>query len=225
MTEFDMSRLYSFEAEGLSVLIYPNGGLTLFSFGGEREARFLSEHLSVSLVLINGIDWERDLSPWPAPRAFKSGNDFEGRADELIEKLERTVFPKALTLTGPQTVRGIAGYSLAGLFSLYCLYKTSLFSRVASVSGSLWYDGFSEFMKQHSPVSCAERVYLSVGDREKHARSPRLGCVEDRTRMAESLLRSHGLDVSLEINRGGHFNDPLERLLKGAKFLFSAQDF
>lgn len=36
---------------------------------------------------------------------------------------------------------GIAGYSLAGLFALYALYKTDVFTRVASMSGSLWFPG------------------------------------------------------------------------------------
>ncbi len=41
--------------------------------------------------------------------------------------------------------RGIAGYSLAGLFALWAVYQTGLFDRAASVSGSLWFDGFLTF--------------------------------------------------------------------------------
>ncbi|MDY2610537.1 MAG: alpha/beta hydrolase-fold protein [Oscillospiraceae bacterium] len=40
--------------------------------------------------------------------------------------------------------RGIAGYSLAGLFALYAIYQTDLFSRVGSMSGSLGFPGIKE---------------------------------------------------------------------------------
>ena len=42
---------------------------------------------------------------------------------------------------GKASFIGIAGYSLAGLFALYALYKTDAFTRVASMSGSLWFPG------------------------------------------------------------------------------------
>ena len=220
MSSLDTTRPVFFESDGLKVCICPNGGRALYAIGGEREARSLCSALGegVSLVLIDGMDWERDLSPWRAPRAFKSGSAFGGKADELIEKLERLV-PLCEEVTGPQEVRGIAGYSLGGLFALYSIYKTDIFARAASVSGSLWFDGFTDFMAANSPH--AERVYLSLGDREKHARSPRLGCVEDRTRLACELLRAAGVEVVFEMNSGGHFNGPGERLEKGAKALMA----
>ena len=220
MSSLDLSRSTVLESDGLKVCICPNGGRALYAIGGEREARSLCSAFGegVSLVVIDGMDWERDLSPWPAPRAFKSGSDFGGGADGLIEKLERLI-PLCEEVTGPQELRGIAGYSLGGLFALYCVYKTYIFARAASVSGSLWFDGFTDFMAANSPH--AERVYLSLGDREKHARSPRLGCVEERTKLASELLRAAGVEVVFEMNSGGHFNGPGERLEKGVKALMA----
>lgn len=43
--------------------------------------------------------------------------------------------------------RGIAGYSLTGLFALYyAIYQTDLFSRVGSISGTLWFPGMKEYI-------------------------------------------------------------------------------
>ena len=45
----------------------------------------LAEQLSgqkLVLVTVSGMDWEKELSPWPAPRAFRGGQDFGGGADE-----------------------------------------------------------------------------------------------------------------------------------------------
>ncbi len=220
MDLLDPSRAVSFPADGLSLFVYPNGGRALYVLGGEREARSLFSALGggVSIVAIDGADWNRDLSPWPAPKAFKSGGDFGGGADAFAEKIARLI-PACEAVTGPQELRAFAGYSLGGLFALWLIYKTELFSRAASVSGSLWFDGFTDYMAANTPH--AERVYLSLGDKEKHARSPRMGCVEDRTREAADILRDAGVEVSFELNPGGHFAQPGERLAKGAKALMA----
>ncbi|MCR5648472.1 MAG: alpha/beta hydrolase [Oscillospiraceae bacterium] len=220
MDLFDPSRAVSFRTDGLSIYVYPNGGRALYVFGGERDARSLFSALGggVSIIAIDGADWNRDLSPWPAPKVFKSGGDFGGGADALIEKIGRIV-PLCEEVTGPQDLRAFASYSLGGLFALYCIYKTELFCRAASVSGSLWFDGFTDFMADNTPH--AGRVYLSLGDREKHARSPRMGCVEDRTREAADILRAAGVEVTFELNPGGHFTQPGERLAKGAKAIMA----
>ncbi len=205
------------EADGLTVTVSPGGPFAVYAFGGEAEAKAIRAALPspASVVTIGGLDWDRDLSPWPAPRAFKSGRDFEGGADALIGRLERSVVPAAEALTGPQTERAVAGYSLGGLFALYCLFRTELFSCAVSASGSLWYDGFAEYMDSHALMTQVRRVYLSLGDREKHARSPRLASVEDRTLAAAELLRTRGVSVTFEFNRGGHFSDSEQRLIRG----------
>ena len=46
------------------------------------------------------------------------------------------ILPKAKELMeGEPKFTGIAGYSLAGLFAVYAMYKTDVFDRVASMSG------------------------------------------------------------------------------------------
>ena len=64
-------------------------------------------------------------------------------------------------------------------------------------------------------------VYFSVGDREKHARSPRLSAVEDCTRRAAEWAGGYCDSVLFELQPGGHFDRPEERLQKAIRFLIS----
>ena len=41
--------------------------------GDEVRARLTDAGADVSLAVIDGLDWNRDLSPWPAPAVFKGG--------------------------------------------------------------------------------------------------------------------------------------------------------
>ena len=96
-----------------------------------------------TLVTISGLNWEAELSPWAAGNLFKYSEMFTGGADEYLKTLTERIMPQAETHVPGQVLwRGLAGYSLAGLFTVYALYKTDLFSRAASMSGSLWYPQF-----------------------------------------------------------------------------------
>lgn len=64
-------------------------------------------------------------------------NPFTGGADNYLRLLTEEIIPAAeKEINGVPCWRGIAGYSLAGLFALYGIYQTDLFSRVGSMSGS-----------------------------------------------------------------------------------------
>ena len=215
------------EAVGLTAAVFaPDGGgvlpvVYLHAPRGEAEetAALLGDWGGV-LVSLEGGDWDRDLSPWPAPRAFRGGADFGGGAGRRLELLGDAVLPAvegALGYVPPW--RGIAGYSLAGLFALYALWTTPLFQRAASVSGSLWYDGFLERLEGTAPAVKPDRVYLSLGDREPKARSPRLARVGECTLRAEERLRELGIPAALEWNPGGHFQDAPGRMARGLGWL------
>lgn len=62
--------------------------------------------------------------------------------------------------------RGIAGYSLAGLFALYAIYQTDVFTRVGCISGSLWFPGFLEYVFTHESKRRPGCLYFSLGDKE-----------------------------------------------------------
>ena len=131
----------------------------------------------------------RDLTPWPAERVFKRGEDFGGKADDYLALLTEKIIPhteEALSLQ--PRFRALAGVSLAGLFSVYAVYRTDLFDRIASISGSLWYDDFLAFMRAHRPSGRLKRVYFSLGDRERKTGNCRMARVEDCTLEAVKLL-------------------------------------
>ncbi|MBR2823546.1 MAG: hypothetical protein IKE24_07675 [Clostridia bacterium] len=110
---------------------------------------------------------------------------------------------------------GIAGYSLAGLFALYALYRCDAFDRAASMSGSLWFPDFREYALTHAFPKRPEKIYLSLGDREAATRNPLLRSVQDNTEQLVSHYRELGLGVTWELNPGTHFTDPELRTAKG----------
>ena len=176
------------------------------------EDEALPESVTQSLLPVKAEDWNRDLSPWPSERVFEKGDDFAGEADETLKELIETVQPyrkeyKTITL---------AGYSLAGLFSLYACTKTDLFDQCLSASGSLWYPGWIEYLQDH-PVRC-KKVYLSLGDKEKNTRNEKMASVEENTYLTKKILEGY-TDVILEMNPGNHFQEPDKRIIKGIQAL------
>lgn len=117
-----------------------------------------------TLVAISDLDWNRDMAPWDGPAAFKNGESFTGGADDYLRLLVEEIIPRAeKELVGPPAWRGIAGYSLAGLFALYAIYRTDVFSRVGCMSASLWFPGFKEYIFSHEPKRRPDCIYFSLG--------------------------------------------------------------
>ena len=177
-----------------------------------------------TLVAIGGLDWNHDMSPWDSPPAFRNGQPFTGGALDHLQLLTRRILPEAEGgLGGTPLWRGIAGYSLAGLFALYAIYQTELFSRVASMSGSLWFPGMKEYIMSHAPRRRPECIYFSLGDRECKTRNPVLRQVGQNTEEIQSFYHSQGVDTTLVWNGGNHFDHPVERTAAGIRWLVSRQ--
>ncbi len=190
--------------------------------GGEDSASVLSmlnlPHTAVAVI--DGLDWNRELSPWTVERVFKKGDDFAGGAEAYLLELANGIVPAVETELGCAAVsRAVAGYSLAGLFAVWALYQTDAFDRAASMSGSLWFDGFTEFMEEKRPVKVPEKVYLSVGEREKFTKNARMAEVEACTVRAAEVFRGYGTEVLCEMNSGGHFDDVPERIVRGIQWI------
>ncbi len=176
---------------------------------------FAASAKAATLVCVSGIDWNTDMSPWPAARAFKGGEDFAGKAGEYLRQLESDIVPEVEKLLGFTPVkRGIAGYSLGGLFALWSVYNTELFSLAASASGSLWFDGWTDYIQANVLKIQPERVYISLGDREKNARDPRMRMVEENSRLTARLL-----SAKFEINEGNHFKDAPLRMARAIDYI------
>ena len=178
----------------------------------EREwlDRMAEEH-SASMVVISGLDWERELTPWKAP-GLKAG-EFAGRAQSFLDILKGDIIVNvetSLRISRPK--RFIAGVSLSGLFALWASCKTHLFEGVASVSGSFWYDKFTEWFCTQEYNS--SKYYFSLGEKEKDGKNLRLAAVEEETAKIISTLQANEKEVIFEYNEGNHFGPLIERIEK-----------
>ncbi len=189
---------------------------------GEKVWQELKRHsVDVNLIVISSLDWNNDMSPYAAPSVFRHVPAFSGGADKYLGLLTEKIIPAAEEITGPVKWRGIAGYSLAGLFAIYSLYRTDMFSRCASVSGSLWYPGFSSFAAQHEMMGMPQCIYFSLGDRECRTRNPVLGTVQSETENIVSLIQGKGIPAVFRLNEGGHHDNPALRTADGISWINS----
>lgn len=168
-----------------------------------------------TLVTIEVSDWNSYLSPWKMENPFKGGEDFGGLADVLIGEMESRLIPEVEKERRVRE-RYIVGYSLSGLFSLYFSTKRGLFNGVGSVSSSLWFKDFGTYLSSHKPMT--ERVYLSVGKKEKNIRNDVMSKVEEKTREAEKIIRGSGVETFFLLEEGGHFGREVERLERCIKY-------
>ena len=186
-----------------------------------RTDVYLQSKTAFSSIIKNTIDWNKSLSPWPCDRIAKGVGPFLGKADiflgELQDEVSREIARCRLT---PSAVY-IAGYSLAGLFSLYSLYKTDLFDGAACCSGSLWYPGFVDFVKNNEFCKPPKRMYMSLGDKESSVKNQVFASVEDKTREVFELYKEQGINVRFEMNHGNHMTDVNQRVVKGISDLLT----
>ena len=192
-----------------------------FANEADEIARALSELSSVNLTLVavGGLEWNSEMTPWPMPALFKKEPPFQGGADEYLQTLTQQIAPAVLARAGDAAWLGIGGYSLGGLFALYSLYKTPLFTRVASVSGSLWYKDFREFALGSHLAGKPERAYFSIGDRESMAKNEYLKTALDATRDIAAHFESLGVGSKFELNPGNHYTDEISRTVKALMWL------
>jgi len=160
--------------------------------------------------------------PWDSPAAFKNGEPFTGGADDYLRRLVEEIIPEAEKgFNGAPQWRGIAGYSLAGLFALYSVYRTDVFSRVGSISGSLWFPGIKEYIFSHAPKRQPDCIYFSLGDKESKTRNPVLKTVQQNTEDIQAFYQDKGINTMFRLNPGNHFIHGVERTAAGIGWLLS----
>ena len=198
--------------------------LNTYSDEGQQvlEAAQIAGCLPFNFVAISGLDWNHDMAPWDSPTAFKNGKPFTGGANDYLRLPVEEIIPRAeKELAGPPAWQGIAGYSLAGLFALYAIYQTDVFSRVGCMSGSLWFPGFKEYIFSNEPKHRPECIYFSLGDKEAKTRNPVLKTVQENTEEIQTFYQSKGIDTVFQLNPGNHFVQGIERTVTGIQWLLS----
>ena len=184
----------------------------LLQMTGEHELQSMAHEVEV--IAQNGqnflfaavpvSNWNDALSPWDASAVWgKQG--FGGNAEDTLRFLtEQVISTLKQQFDLPENVKIIlGGYSLAGLFALWASTQTDLFYGVAAASPSVWFPGWMEFEQRH-PIQ-AQRIYLSLGDKEEHTKNAVMAAVGDNIRTLHSRLIERGADCTLEWNSGGHF--------------------
>ena len=174
----------------------------------------LSDKYGISIVLIEDVNWNDDLTPWPAEGVFKKAKPFGGKAAAFLNKLTNEIIPEAEKDLGIEDAeRTLLGVSLSGLFAVWAAFNTDAFANIISISGSLWYDGLVEWMKEQTPSSQLKRVCMLLGEKEKNAKEKRMATVEERTLDTANILRAKSqATVTCELVEGTHFSPILPRM-------------
>ena len=182
----------------------------------------LSEKYGVSIVVIGDVDWNDDLTPWPAEGVFRKAKPFGGHAAGFLDKLTREIIPATEKQLGiEEAERTILGVSLSGLFAVWSMFETDAFTNIISISGSLWYDGFVEWMEEQTPSPGIKRVCMLLGEKEKFAKDKRMATVEDRTVAAANVIRSKSQAALIsELVEGTHFSPIMPRLERAFEVVY-----
>jgi len=198
----------------------------LNTFSGEEQKVYEAARAAgcppFTLVAITDLDWNHDMAPWDSPPTFKNADPCTGGADDYLRLLTKEIIPAAeKEIGGIPCWRGLAGYSLAGLFALYAIYQTDLFSRVGSMSGSLWFPGMKEYIFSHEPQHQLDCIYFSLGDKESKTKNPILRTVQENTKEICAYYQRKGIDTVFRLNPGNHFVQSVERTAAGIDWLLS----
>ena len=209
------------EYEGKTISVYPCGddkaaAVVLFSFGPCAEeiiANVAPHGKKFNLIEVTGLRWEDELSPWKHPSLRHGEREFGGNAYAFLKEFTYIVLPMAL---GEANLRptsiAAAGYSLAGMFALYAGSRANRFDALLSVSGSLWFDGFVEFVEEMGVSKKTRYVYLSLGEREPISKNQRLSTVGAKTEELRDYYLSQGIKTDFVWNEGGHFDNETQRI-------------
>lgn len=184
--------------------------------------KVLSDNHGVSIAVIDAANWNDDLTPWPAKGVFKKAKPFGGKSASFLKKLTNEIIPKTEEELGIKDAeRTLLGVSLSGLFAVWSAFNTDVFTNIISLSGSLWYDGFTDWMKGQTPSHRLRKVCMLLGEKEKNSKEKRMASVEDQTMAAAGLLKTGSqATVTFECVEGTHFSPIMPRLERAFNIVF-----
>lgn len=160
--------------------------------------------------------WDDSLTPWPAPGLREGEKDFGGRAAETLAELVCEAIPTLEERHGlVPALRAICGYSLGGLFSLYAFTRDARFSACACLSGSLWYPGWVDRLREREFPGAGRYAYFSLGKKERGAGPRVMRSVQDDTEACAQICRERGCAVDYVLGPGNHMQHHTERLAAG----------
>lgn len=181
---------------------------------------FVPDDLPLILAALDPACRDDAYTPWPAPPLFRSAAPFGGQAERHAQTLQHIHAEVAANfpLTGKE---GHLGISLSGLFVLWHLHQKGAFCACASISGSLWYQGFAEWAMSHPPGREKADIFLSLGRGESKGRNPVLRTVDQRTQeLYHFYLQRYGTEhAALSYTDGGHTAHMEERVGRAVQWM------
>lgn len=182
-----------------------------------------AETFGVTIAVITGMDWDNDLTPWPAKGEPPGCPDFRGEASEFLTALQAKVIPETEKHLGikQDAERTLAGVSLSGLFALWQWMLCDTFNNVISLSGSFWYDGFVEWVRRQPISSKDGRGYFLLGNLEAKTNVRAFQPVQRDTEEIVSFLHDNGIDICFELVPGNHYQYGIQRLNRAFKWMYS----
>lgn len=198
--------------------------LNTYNGGEERICGLLDETdcPDFTLAAIHHLNWNTDMVPWDCPPVFKGEPPYVGGADAYLDLLTEKIMPEVeKQIPGVPSWRGIAGYSLAGLFAVYAVTRVDCFSRVAAMSASLWFPNFEDYIRRHDLKKKPDFMYFSLGSREKHTGNPVFQTVQDHTENLCEYFSEQGIHTHFQLNPGNHFKNIDGRQAAGLLWLLT----
>ncbi len=196
---------------------YGNEGLNIF-----QECQNINCQNFI-LMTISNLNWDDEMTPWEAPNLTKKQPNFKGKANIYLNELINTIIPQIKQyLNNIQiniTEYIIAGYSLGGLFALYSSYKTDLFTKIVSASGSFWYPKFLNFVQENTISSKINKIYFSLGNKESKTKNKLLQTTETNTKNLVKIYQNQAIQTIYEESEGNHFQNATLRMAKGIKWI------
>lgn len=181
-----------------------------------------AHNFGVSIVVITGMDWDNDLTPWRAKGQPRGCPDFQGNALKFLSTLISDVVPEIeRRLNVPNDVeRTLAGVSLSGLFALWQWMVNNTFHNIISLSGSFWYDGFVEWIKSQPVPEKTGKIYFLLGNLEATTKVKAFQTVQTDTSEIVDYLRDNGINDFFELVPGNHYQYGEQRLNRAFAWMF-----
>lgn len=221
-------KTFRLDGKKIDILPGPAGAPVLYLNAFMDEASAVAASLAEapcpahSLVVVSSLDWDDDMTPWYCPPLGKGDAPCGGGAEQYLGWMLDTLLPRAESALGAAPAwRALTGYSLAGLFAVWALYRTDAFTRAGSMSGSLWYPDFRGYVMQHEPAVRPDCLYFSLGDREAKTRHPLLKTVQENTEAIAEHFRVQGIETEFVLNPGNHYKNADGRTAAGLRWLLT----
>lgn len=221
--------MVSFQIEGKQIDVMRGEGsslplICLNTFAGDGQKIYEETKRmgcpEYHLAAVSSLQWDCDMVPWDAPPLSGQASPCVGGADAYLKLLTEEILPQTeKILNDAPSWRGIAGYSLGGLFAVYSLFRTGRFSRAASMSGSFWFPDIKEYIFSHPFKRVPDCLYFSLGRKEAKTRNPRLKTVQENTEEIAAFCRNLGIETEFRMQPGNHFVQAVERTAAGLKWM------